>query len=86
MLQREKSLHVIINVSIRAKDEIEGWGPFGDINGASAGSQECILKSNHILYNAMNIPPPSPPPSHGWTTSYLGWGGDTHLGDIKKIL
>ena len=30
MLQREKSLHVIINVSIRAKDEIEGWGPFGD--------------------------------------------------------
>ena len=30
MLQREKSLHVIINVSIRTKDEIEGWGPFGD--------------------------------------------------------
>ena len=34
MLQREKSLHVIINVFIRAKDEIEGWGPFGDINGS----------------------------------------------------
>ena len=32
MLQREKSLHVIINVSIRTKDEIEGWGPFGDRN------------------------------------------------------
>ena len=32
MLQREKSLHVIINVSIQAKDEIEGWGPFGDIH------------------------------------------------------
>ena len=30
MLQREKSLHVIINFSIRAKDEIEGWRPFGD--------------------------------------------------------
>ena len=30
MLQREKSLHVIINVPIRAKDKIEGWGPFDD--------------------------------------------------------
>ena len=30
MLQREKSLHVIINFSIRAKDEIEGWRLFGD--------------------------------------------------------
>ena len=28
MSQREKSLHVIINFSIRAKDEIEGWGGF----------------------------------------------------------
>ena len=30
MSQREKSLHVIINFSIRAKDEIEGWRLFGD--------------------------------------------------------
>ena len=30
VLQREKSLHVIINFSIRAKDEIEGWRLFGD--------------------------------------------------------
>ena len=31
MLQREKSLHVIINFSIRANDESEGWRLFGDI-------------------------------------------------------
>ena len=32
MSQREKSLHVIINSSIRAKDEIEEWRPVGDIH------------------------------------------------------
>ena len=30
MSQKEKSLHVIINFSIRAKDEIKGWRFFGD--------------------------------------------------------
>ena len=37
MSQREKSLHVIINFSIRAKDKIEGWRPFGDSSSEGSG-------------------------------------------------
>ena len=44
MLQREQSLHVIINFSIRAKDEIEGWGLFGDNMAASHKRMEDMMR------------------------------------------